>query len=118
MTTSLNLPSATDESFATDVAPGTGLVAVEFSAEWCPPCHLMAPIIERVAQEYASSLRVLQVDADANPRTMVRLGVRGLPTMLVFRDGALVDRIVGAVSHATLRERLGRLIGAEEMHSG
>ena len=70
----------------------------------------MAPIVEAVAQEYAPRLRVMQLDGDANPATMVRLGVRGLPTMLVFRDGEIVDRIVGAVSKAALRERLDRAL--------
>jgi thioredoxin 1 len=71
----------------------------------------MAPVSEAISQEYASKLRVLQMDADASPATMARFGVRGLPTMLVFRDGALLDRILGAVSRATMRERLDRLAG-------
>ena len=106
MSATSTLPSVTDATFATEVGPGTGLVAVEFTADWCPPCRLMAPLLEEAAQDYAPRLRVVQLDADANPRTMTRLGVRGLPTLLVFRDGELAARIVGAVSRATLRERL------------
>ena len=104
------LAAVTDATFATEVAPGTGLVAVEFTADWCPPCRLMAPLLEEAARDYGAQLRVLQLDADVNPRTMARLGVRGLPTLLVFRDGEPVDRIVGAVPRATLRERLDRLV--------
>jgi thioredoxin len=105
------MPAVTDASFASEVAPGTGLVAVELTAPWCAPCRLMAPVVDAVAREYGPRLRVLQMDADTNPATMARFGVRGLPTLLVFRDGAPVDRVVGAVSRAALRERLDRVAG-------
>lgn len=105
------LAAVTDATFATEVGPGTGLVAVEFTAAWCPPCRLMEPLLEEAARDYAPRLRVLQLDADANPRTMARLGVRGLPTLLVFRDGEPVERIVGAVPRSALRERLERVLG-------
>ena len=107
---SATLPAVIDATFDAEVGPDTGLVAVEFTADWCPPCRLMAPLLEEAAHDYAPRLRVVQLDADANPRTMARLGVRGLPTLLVFRDGALVERVVGAVPRATLRERLDRLV--------
>src|SRR4051794_29338850 len=94
MISTSTVPALTDASFADAVAPGTGLVAVDFGAEWCPPCRMMEPIVESIASEYASKLRVYQLDTDATPATMVKLGVRGLPTMLVFRDGELIDRIV------------------------
>lgn len=110
MSTSAALPAVTDATFATEVAPGSGLVAVEFTADWCPPCRLMAPLLEEAARDYAPRLRVLQLDADANPRTMSRLGVRGLPTLVVFRDGEPVERVVGAVPRAALRERLDRVV--------
>jgi thioredoxin 1 len=106
MSATSTLPAVTDATFAAEVGPGTGLVAVEFTADWCPPCRLMAPLLEEAAQDYAPRLRVVQLDADANPRTMARLGVRGLPTLLVFRDGALAERIVGAVPRSTLRQKL------------
>jgi thioredoxin 1 len=70
----------------------------------------MAPVVEAAARDYAGRLRIVQIDADANPATLVRLGVRGLPTMLVFRDGALVERIVGAVGGVALRQRLDRVV--------
>ena len=104
------LPIVTDATIDAAITPGTGLVAVEFSADWCAPCHLMASAVEAVAQEYAPALRVLQVDADANPRTVARFGVRGLPTMLLFRDGTLVDRIVGAVGKPALAGRIERAL--------
>jgi thioredoxin len=103
--------SVTDAAFASEVA--SGVVAVDFTAAWCPPCRMMEPIIEQTAREYAGSIRVLQMDTDANPATMVNLGVRGLPTLLVFRDGAIADRIVGAVPPAVLRQRLDAVLAVE-----
>jgi len=101
-------PFVTDATFAAEVAPGSGVVAVEFTAEWCPPCRVMAPLVAEVARDLGPRLRVLQMDADANQATMVRLGVRALPTLLVFKDGEVVDRVVGTVPKAALRERLSR----------
>ena len=108
--TGAGLPAVTDATFATEVAPGTGLVAVEVTAAWCAPCRLMAPVLEAVARDYAPRLRVLQLDADQHLATTARHGVRGLPTLLVFRDGELVERVTGAVPAAALRARLDRLL--------
>jgi thioredoxin 1 len=107
MSSSITVPSITDDEFATEIA--SGVVAVDFTAAWCPPCRMMKPIVEEVARDYAGSIRVLQMDTDANPATMVNLGVRGLPTLLVFRDGELVERIIGAIPLTPLLERLRRL---------
>lgn len=104
------LPHLTDADFDATVAPGSGLVAVDFTADWCPPCRMMAPVLEAAAREFAPQVRFRQLDADRNPRTQVRFGVRGLPTLLVFRDGVLVDGIVGAVPAAVVRDRIGKLL--------
>src|SRR5690349_25172859 len=110
MTTTTALPVITDATIAAELSPTSGLVAVEFGAEWCAPCRIMAPVVEAAARDYAGRLRIVQMDADHNPATVVRYGVRGLPSVLVFRDGRLVDRIVGAVSASTFRERLERVV--------
>ena len=106
MSSTLDIPAVTDATFDAEVLRTSGFVAVEFSAEWCGPCHVMTPIVQEVARELAPSLRVVPMDADANVATTVRLGVRSLPTMLVFRDGELVTRIVGAFPKAALLDRL------------
>ncbi|MDF1506141.1 thioredoxin domain-containing protein [Roseisolibacter sp. H3M3-2] len=104
------LSAVTDATF--DDAVRTGVAAVEFTAAWCGPCRVMGPIVEAAARDYGDRLRVFQMDADANPATLVRLGVRGLPTTLVFRDGALAARVVGAVPAAPVRARLDALLDA------
>lgn len=109
MPTSHDIPKLTDSSFVAETA--TGFVAVEFSAEWCPPCRVMEPIVEEIARDNAPFLRVFQMDSDANPATAARFGVRSLPTTLLFRDGQLADRVVGAVPKATLQQRVERIRG-------
>lgn len=108
MSMSALVSPVSDVGFPSQIASGTGLVAVEFSAEWCPPCRIMEPIVEAVARELGPAIRFFHMDTDAEPATMVRYGVRGLPTMLAFRDGELVDRIVGAITKPALLEKLGR----------
>ena len=110
MTTTLAIPTVDDSTLGAELVPGSGVVAVEFNAAWCGPCKMMAPVIEAAARDYAGRVRIVQIDADANPQTLARLGVRGIPTMLLFRDGTLVDRVVGAVGAAKLRERLDRAV--------
>ena len=102
------LTNVTDQEFAT--ATKTGVVVVDFSADWCPPCRVLEPMLEIVAAEMPNA-RFLRMDTDAQPATMVRLGIRGLPTLVVFRDGEIVDRIVGALPMTALRERLARSVG-------
>lgn len=109
MSDTLTLPAVTDETLPAAIAPGTGLVAVEFTAGWCPPCRVFAPVVEQAARAYVGRLRVVQMDADASPAAMARYGVRSLPTLLAFRDGEPVERVVGAVAPTVLRETLDRL---------
>ena len=106
MTTQLT--DVTDQDFAAATGPGTGLVAVDFTAEWCPPCHAMMPVLEAMAAETAGTIRFLRMDTDRQPATMVRLGIRGLPTLVLFRDGEIVDRVIGAVPLSALRRRLAQ----------
>lgn len=96
-----------DTTFDAATGPDSGLVALEFGAEWCGACKVMAPALEQVARELEGKVRFYSIDSDVNPRTVTRFAVRALPTILLFRDGALVDRIVGAQSGAALRARLG-----------
>jgi thioredoxin 1 len=97
ITTTTALMGLTDDTFVTEVEGATGLVLVDFWAEWCGPCHMLTPILAQVAQERAGKLKVVKVNADENQRTSARFGVRSLPTMILFKDGKPIAQIVGAV---------------------
>lgn len=90
------IDTVTDETFD-DVVMRPGLpVLVEFTADWCPPCRQLAPVLSAIAEEEADRLRIVQIDADTNPEIMTRYGVLSMPTLLVFRDGEPVKSMVGA----------------------
>jgi thioredoxin 1 len=91
-----------DASFDTDVLAADMPVLVEFGAAWCPPCRMLAPILDEVAEERSSRLRVLTVDVDANPVTQGRYGVMSLPTLLLFVGGKPVCQVIGFTSKGRL----------------
>ena len=91
-----------DEEIAASPVP----VLVEFGAEWCHPCKLMAPVLAEVATEWADRLRVLTVDYDAEPALAARFDVMAVPTLLLFRDGELAGRLVGARGKGRLTQEL------------
>ena len=103
-----NILRLTDASFDAEIAEQPGLVMVDFGATWCAPCRTIAPVVEQLADEYAGRARVATLDVDANPTTAARFTVRNLPTLLFFRDGQLVDRVVGAVPKTTLAAKLAQ----------
>lgn len=84
----------------------TGPVLVEFTAEWCPPCRALAPMLQRISTERIGGVSVAMVDADANPNLGCRFGVRGLPTLILFARGKEVARRIGLTSEAELRRWL------------
>ena len=94
------------EQFGALVDRAPGLVLVDFTADWCPPCRRLAPDIDALASEYAGSLMVVKVDADEQPDLTARFGVRSLPTLMFFRDGEIVERMVGAPPPAQLRAKV------------
>jgi thioredoxin len=97
----------TDATFDQEVRkPGT--ILVDFWAEWCGPCHRVAPILEEVARDRAGRLRLGKLNIDENPRTPARFQIMSIPTMLLFKNGALVDGIVGAVPKAEIDSVLAR----------
>jgi len=95
-----------DEEVTTSSVP----VIVEFWAEWCPPCKAIAPILDELATEHGDRLRVFKINADEHPELASRYGVTSVPTMLVFSDGELQGRMIGARSRARLAEELSEFI--------
>jgi thioredoxin 1 len=108
---SAHVIEASDDNFEQLVLQSDLPVLVDFWAEWCGPCRRLAPTIEAVAEEYAAKVRVVKLNVDAGPATAQRYGIQGIPTLILFRDGAEKERIVGAAT----KEAIAALI---DRHSG
>jgi len=98
----------TDDGFDRIIAGTEVPVIVDFYADWCGPCKVMAPVFDELARELQGKMLVLKMDTDQNPRTPQRFGIRGIPTLIVFRDGKEVGRQVGAVPKAALIDLIAR----------
>ena len=95
-----------DSSFETDVLGSSKPVLVDFWAQWCTPCRMLAPTVEAVAQQYSETANVVKLNVDDNPSTAQRYGIKGIPTLILFREGKEVERVVGATS----KESITRMI--------
>ena len=95
----------TDSNF-NDIVSKNSVVLVDFWAEWCGPCRMIAPMIEELANDYDGKAVIGKLDVDNNQESSVKFGVRSIPTLLVFKDGEMVDRHVGAVPKETLSNSL------------
>jgi thioredoxin 1 len=102
----MSLPTTTDAAFAADVLAAETPVLVDFTAAWCPPCKMIKPVLERIADEQVGRLRVVTLDVDENPEVTRRYGVMGMPTLALFRGGELVTTVVGARPQAALMAAL------------
>jgi len=102
--------TVSDATFAADVEGSPTPVLVDMWAPWCGPCRTVGPIVDELASELAGRIRVAKMNVDDNPATSARFGVRSIPTLLVFKDGREVDRIVGAQPKAAIAGRLARFL--------
>jgi|SRR6266542_1060495 len=98
----------TDSAFDSDVLRSEEPVLVDFWAEWCGPCRQMAPTIDVIAQEYNGKVKVGKLDVDANGNTAMRYGIRGIPTLLLFKGGQVVEQRVGAVGKSEVQKMLDK----------
>lgn len=103
--TMANAVEVKDDTFATEIEQHQGLAVVDFWATWCAPCRMIAPIVEQLAVDYQGKAKVAKLDVDNNQRTAARFNVRSIPTILFFKDGKLVDQVVGAVPRPALEAK-------------
>jgi len=103
-----NAVAVTDSDFEAQVEQQAGLTVVDFWATWCGPCRMIAPILDQLAAEYNGKVRVAKLDVDSNQKTTMRFNVRSIPAMLFFKDGKLVDQVIGAVPKAALAAKFAQ----------
>lgn len=99
-----NIVKVSDDSFDQDVLSASGPVLVDYWAEWCGPCKMIAPVLDELADEYDGKLTVAKLNVDDNPDTPPKFGIRGIPTLMLFKDGEVAGTQVGAVSKTQLAE--------------
>lgn len=100
----------TDGNFNDEIESGEGLAMVDFWAEWCGPCRMVGPVIEALAKEYEGQVKVGKLDVDENPATATRFNVRSIPSILFFKDGELVDTVMGALPKASFAQKIDALL--------
>jgi len=104
------MKQVTDTSFDSDVLKAEGAVLVDFWAEWCGPCKQIAPALEELSKEYDGKLTIAKVNIDDNPQTPGKYGVRGIPTLLIFKNGQVAGQKVGAMPKSKLKEWIDSVV--------
>ena len=103
--------AVTDTDFDEKVLKSDRPVLVDFWADWCMPCKMIAPIVEELSQEYDGKLDFAKLDVDSNDKTAMAYGVRSIPTLLIFKEGQPIDQIVGAVPKGVLKKKIDSALG-------
>jgi thioredoxin 1 len=109
MGSNANLVDVTDLNFEQEVLKSNIPALVDFWAAWCGPCRTVGPVVEELAGEYEGKVKVAKLNVDDNKQTPTRYGVRGIPTLMLFKDGQVVDQIVGAVPKNRIKELLDKV---------
>lgn len=103
-------PEITDATFKSEILDHKGAAFVDFHAEWCGPCKVMGPVVDKFAEEYKGKIKIVKMDVDANPETAQSFGVLSIPTSVYLKDGQEVDRTIGWLGGTTLKEKLEALL--------
>src|SRR2546425_9859296 len=106
-----NVREVSDSTFENDVLKSDQPVLVDFWAAWCAPCRMLAPTVEAVADKYAATARVVKLNVDDNPSVSQRYGIKGIPTLILFRGGKEEERVVGATSKEAISKLIDKHIG-------
>ena len=107
-----NVTEVSDSSFENDVLNSDQPVLVDFWASWCAPCRMLAPTVEAVADKYAGNARVVKLNVDDNPSVSQRFGIKGIPTLILFKNGREEERVVGATSEDAISRMIEKHISA------
>jgi thioredoxin 1 len=105
-----NISHVTDATFESTVVNSDKPAMVDFWAVWCGPCRIVAPHVEALADEFAGKVVVAKLDVDSNRQTAIKFGIQSIPTLLFFKGGTVVDRVIGAVDKRVLKEKLTALL--------
>lgn len=100
----------TDNDFEQEILKASMPALVDFWAAWCGPCRAIAPVIEELAKDYAGKVKIAKMNVDENAKTPVKYGIRAIPTLILFKNGAVVDQITGAVSKTQIENALKKML--------
>lgn len=106
----MSVVNVSEATFPSEVLLSKEPVAVDFYAEWCGPCKMLAPVLEKFSGVYAGKMKIAKVDVDSNPELAGRFQIRGVPTMIFFKDGKMVDQVVGMLPPASLAQKFDSLV--------
>ena len=105
-----NITEVTDENFKTEIIDASTLALVDFWAAWCGPCRAIAPMVEELAVQFQGQLKIGKLNVDENPKTPGQYGIRAIPTLILFKNGTVVEQITGAVSKSTLEAAIKKTL--------
>ncbi len=105
-----NVSAVTKDSWEAEVVQNKGLVMVDFWAVWCGPCKMIAPIVDELSKEYDGRIKIVKLNTDENPEVAGRYQIMGIPTLMFFKEGKVVDKLVGALPKGQIKEKIDTLL--------